>query len=137
MQAAITDLEIRDLVGDGNECLITREPFSFGPRNEGVNLVIRRIVAGAFQTLWRAPVEFRNLASFAPKMRMLAPPEKNIGAPGTVTKGDVDFRPRGRTTDLVWKGKVEFYVVGREQPVETVDLEKTCAWDGTKFTALY
>jgi hypothetical protein len=137
MQAAITDLEIRDLVGDGNECLLTREPFSFGPRNEGVNLVIRRIAAGAFQTLWQAPIEFRNLASFPPKLRMLTPPEKNIGAPGTVTKGDVDFRPRGRTSDLVWKGKVEFYAVGREQPVETLAVEKACAWDGTKFAALH
>lgn len=137
MEAAITRLEIRDLVGDGNECLLTREPFSFGPRNEGVNLVIRRIAAGAFQTLWQAPVEFRNLASFPPKLNMLAPPEKNIGAPGTVTKGDVDFRPQGRTSELVWKGKVEFYAFGREQPVETVPIEKTCAWDGTKFASLY
>jgi hypothetical protein len=137
MEAAITRLEIRDLVGDGNECLLAREPFSFGPRNEGVNLVIRRLEAGAFKTLWQAPVEFRNLASFPPQRHILAPPEKNIGAPGTVTKGDVDFRPRGRTSELVWKGKVEFYAFGREEPVETVAIEKACAWDGTKFAALY
>ncbi len=136
MEAAITRLEIRDLLGDGNECLLTRETFSFGPRNEGVNLVIRRIEAGAFQTLWQAPVEFHNLASFPPKPRILAPPEKNIGAPGTVTKGEVDFRPRGRISELLWKGKVEFYAFGREQPVETVTVEKVCAWDGTRFAPL-
>jgi hypothetical protein len=137
LQAALTGLEIRDLLGDGNECLLTRETFSRGPQNEGLNLVIRRIEAGAFQTLWQAPVEFRNLASFPPKLHILAPPEKNIGAPGTVTKGEVDFRPRGRTSEPVWKGKVEFYAFGRELPVETVTVERVCAWDGTKFAALY
>jgi len=137
LKAAITSLEIRDLVGDGNECLVTRETFNLGPENEGVSLVIRRLEAGGLKTLWKAPVEFTNLASFPPKIQVLAPPEKNIGGAGTVTKGSVDFRPRGRASDLVWKGKVEFHVFGREQPVETIAVEKVCAWDGTKFAPLF
>ncbi len=72
-----------------------------------------------------------------PKDLSFAPPEKNIGSPGTVTKGEVDFRPRGRISELLWKGKVEFYAFGREQPLETVAIEKICSWDGTKFAALY
>ena len=68
--------------------------------------------------------------------RVLQPPEANIGMPGTVTKGELEFRTRGRLTDLVWKGKVEFHVLGREEPVESVSIEKTCAWDGTKFAPL-
>jgi hypothetical protein len=137
LQAGVTRLEIRDLLGDGDECLVTRETFRLGPQNEGLNLVIRKIAAGAFQKLWQAPVELRNLASFPPKLQILTPPEKNIGAPGTVTKGDVDFRARDRINEPVWKGEVEFLVFGREQPVETVTVEKVCAWDGTKFAPLY
>jgi hypothetical protein len=137
LRAGVTRLEIRDLFGDGDECLVTREPFRLGPQNEGLNLVIRKIAAGAFQKLWEAPVVVRNLASFAPKLQILTPPEKNIGAPGTVTKGDVEFRARGGISEPVWKGKVELHVFGREQPVETVTVEKVCAWDGTKFAPLY
>lgn len=137
MQAGVTRLEIRDLFGDGDECLVTRETFTLGPQNEGLNLVIRKIAAGAFKKLWQAPVELRNLASFPPKLQVLTPPEKNIGAPGTVTKGDVDFRARDRISEPVWKGKVEFHAFGREQPVETVTVEKVCAWDGTKFAPLH
>jgi len=137
LKAAITSLEIRDLVGDGNECLLTRETFNLGPQNEGANLVIRRLEAGTLKTLWRAPVEFVNLAAFPPRIQVLAPPEKNIGGGGTVTKGSVDFRPRGRASDLIWKGKVEFHVFGREQPVETITVEKICAWDGTRFAPLF
>jgi hypothetical protein len=137
LKAAITTLEIRDLVGDGNECLLTRETFNLGPQHEGVNLVIRRLEGGGLKTLWRAPVEFVNLAAFPPKIQVLAPPEKNIGSAGTVTKGSVDFRPRGRASDLIWKGKVEFHVLGREQPVETIAVEKICAWDGSEFAPLF
>lgn len=136
MQAGITSLEIRDLLGDGNECLLTREAFNLGPQNAGVNLVIRRIEGGAFKKLWEAPVELHNLASFAPKLQILTPPERNIGAPGTVTKGDVEFRSRGRISEPLWKGKVEFFAFGREQPVETVTIEKLCPWDGMIFSPL-
>jgi len=137
LRAGVTRLEIRHLFGDGDECLVTRETFTLGPQNEGLNLVIRKIAGDAFKKLWQAPVEFRNLASFPPKFQILTPPEKNIGAPGTVTKGDVDFRARDRISEPVWKGKVEFHAFGREQPVETVTVEKVCAWDGTKFAPLH
>ena len=136
LQAGIRHVEVRDLLGDGNECLITREVFAAGAENQGVNLVVRTIAAEGFKTRWKAPVEFRNLGTYPPKLQILSPPEKNIGAPGTVTKGDVEFRLRGKVSEPVWKGKVEFYAVGREEPVESVPLEKVCAWDGSKFAPL-
>jgi len=136
MQAGVTSLEVRDLLGDGHECLVTREGFNLGPENHGVNMVIRTLEAGAFKVLWKAPVEFSNLASFPPKVQTLAPPEKNIGLPGTVTKGEVEFRARGRISEPVWKGKVAFHALGRDEPVDTLSLEKICTWDGTKFAPL-
>ena len=136
MQAGITFLEVRDLLGDGNECLVSREVFNVGPENHGVNMMIRRLEAGAFKLLWKAPLEYTNLASYPPKPQTLAPAEKNIGAPGTVTKGDVEFRARGRVTEPVWKGRIEFHAVGREEPVETLSVEKVCAWDGAEFAPL-
>lgn len=136
MQAGITSLEVRDLLGDGNECLVTREGFNLGMETHGVNMMIRRLEAGAFKVLWKAPVEFSNLASFPPKVQPLAPPEKNIGLPGTITKGEVEFRARGRISEPVWKGNVKFHAIGRDEPVETLSVEKVCAWDGTKFSPL-
>ena len=136
MQSTIHDIEVRDLFSDGNGYLITREVFAAGPANHGLNLVIRAITGGNFKTLWKAPLEFANLGSFAPKIQVLSPPERNIGAPGTVTKGDVEFRPQGKVLQPVWKGKVEFHAVGREEPVQTVSIEKVCAWDGSKFAPL-
>jgi len=136
MQAGITSLEVRDLLGDGNECLVIREGFNLGIETRGVNMVIRKLEAGAFTVLWKAPVEFNNLASFPPRVQTLAPPEKNIGLPGTVTKGEVEFRARGRISEPVWKGKVEFHALGRDEPVDTLRIEKVCAWDGTKFAPL-
>jgi hypothetical protein len=136
MKPAVTAVEVRDLLGDGNECLVTHERFDFGPQTGGVNLVIRRIGHSRFEKLWEAPLEYRNLASFPPHYRVLEPPEKNIGAAGTVARGTVNFHPRGNSSQPVWKGKVEFHVAGREEPVESVPIEKVCAWDGTKFQAL-
>jgi hypothetical protein len=136
MQAGIIRMELRDLLGHGNDLLITREPFSLGPENEGVHLVIQRIEDDGLKTLWKAPLEFHNLASFLPQRKILEPPERNIGLPGTVTRGTVEFRARGRLSEPFWKGKVEFYTFGREQPVETVEIEKLCAWDGAKFAPL-
>lgn len=133
MYAGITSVEVRDLLGDGDECLITREPFRTGPETRGVNEVIRRIEGAQFQTLWKAPVEFRNLDAYPPRIQLLQPPEKNIGQPGTVAKGEVTFRQHGNLYEPVWKGKVEFHVVGREEPVESLPLEKVCPWDGEKF----
>jgi hypothetical protein len=134
--SGIIAAEVRDLRGDGNECLISREPFRTGPERRGTNLVIRAIEARTFKTLWEAPLEFRNLEAYPPKLRVLQPPEVNIGASGTVTTGDVSFRPQGKSYEPVWKGKVEFYGVGREQPIESVLIEKACPWDGEKFTPL-
>lgn len=136
VQAGITALEVRDLMGDGNECLVTSEPFRLGPETRGVDVVIRRLEGKVFKTLWKAPVEFRNLGSFPPRPHVLQPAEKNIGAEATVTTGEVSFRTRGTFSEPVWKGKVEFYVVGREQPVESVPIEKVCPWNGTEFAPL-
>ena len=35
---------------------------------------------------------------------------------------------------LEWEGEIEFYLVGREAPVETVRLKKVFRWDGESFT---
>jgi hypothetical protein len=136
MRTGIIRMELRDLLGDGDDLLLTREPFRLGLKNEGVDLVIQRIEDDGFKTLWKAPLEFHNLASFPPKPQMLEPPERNIGLPGTVTQGSVEFRTRGRLSEPYWKGKVELHVIGREQPLETQKIEKLCAWDGTKFAPL-
>lgn len=136
MQAGIIRMELRDLLGEGNDLLITREPFSLGLKNEGVHVVIQRIEDDGLKTLWKAPLELHNLGSFPPQRKTLEPPERNIGLPGTVTRGTVEFRARGRVSEPLWKGKVEFYAFGREQPVETLEIEKLCAWDGARFAPL-
>jgi len=136
MGAGITALEVRNLVGDGNACLVTREPFELASEQRGMNLVIRRIGRDGFEKLWEAPLEYRNLASFPAQYRVLKPPELNIGLPGTVTEATVEFRVRGHRSEPVWKGKVEFRVPGREAPVEGVAIEKLCRWEGAKFRAL-
>jgi len=136
MKSGITRLEPMDLLGDGGECLVTEEPFSTQLEMEGVNMVIRKIEGQSLVTLWRAPLEYRNLASFPPQRETLQPPEMNIGTAGTVTKGEVEFRARGALKEPVWRGTIEFHVPGREAPVDTVKLEKVCAWDGYQFAPL-
>lgn len=136
LKMAITSIEVQDLMGDGNECLVTHEPFVIQTDNQGVNFVVRRIEGRELQTLWRAPLEFRNTASYPPKVHILAPPEENIGNPGTRAEGKVVFRERGALREPAWKGKVSFYVVGREDPVDSVNVEKLCPWDGNKFAPL-
>jgi hypothetical protein len=136
MQSAITGLEIRRLLGDGIDCLITREPYRVGPQNSGVELVIRRLEGDALRTLWKTAIEARNLAAYPPKMEILEPPELNIGRPGTDTKGEVEFRERGTLTEIVWKGKISFHALGREEPVDTISIERTWSWDGIKFAAM-
>jgi hypothetical protein len=136
MQIGLAATEVRDLVGDGNECLISREPFSFGPESGGVNYLIRRIEDGQLKVLWKAPLEFRNLALFAPNVEVAEPPEENIGAPGTISRATIEFRVRDGVSQPVWKGKVEFHVFGREKPVQSVSVEKVCPWNGTKFAPL-
>jgi hypothetical protein len=136
LKAGIISLEVRDLVGDGNECVISHEPFEVGPETRGVNVVIRRITESTFLIVWQAPVEYRNLSEYKAKMQILQPPEKNIGTPGTVTTGEVTFHPHGNGQEPIWKGKVEFFAVGREAAVDSVPIEKACAWDGKKFAPL-
>jgi hypothetical protein len=136
MQAGITSLEIRDLVGDGSDFVISKEPFHEQPQTFGTNLRIRKIVNGQLQVLWQAPVEFENLSQYNSKMQILQPPEQNIGAPGTVTNGEVTFRPKGKGQELVWRGKVDFFIFGREKPVDFVKIEKACPWDGQAFAPL-
>ncbi|MGA2983623.1 MAG: hypothetical protein ABSG32_07390 [Terriglobia bacterium] len=136
MQAGITSLEIRDLLGDGSDCVISKEPFREEAQTFGTTLRIRKISDGQFQVLWQAPIKFKNLSQFSAKMQILQPPERNIAAPGTVTTGDVTFRPSGKGQEPVWKGKVDFFVFGREQAADSVNIEKACPWDGTGFAPL-
>jgi hypothetical protein len=133
LSSGIAKIEVQDLVGDGNECLITREAFRLSPGNAGVNLVIRRLEGNRLRVLWKAPIEQRNFAFFPPSVTVLAPPEKNVGAPGTLTQGSVEFRSQGHLSQPVWRGKIEFHIPGREAPVETLTIDKVCPWTGTAF----
>ena len=136
MKPGIVSGEVRDLLGDGVECLITHEPFREGPATLGVNMVIRRLEHGKFSSLWIAPLESQNLGSFPPQVQILRPLEKNAGAPGTVTKGEVEFQPRGKIWIPVWKATVEFFVVGQDTPIDSVKVSKTCPWRGSEFEPL-
>ena len=136
MKPGIVSAEVRDLLGDGIECLVTHEPFREGPEVLGMNIVIRRLERGNFRTLWSAPLESRNLSSFPPQLQVLQPLEKNAGAPGTVTKGDVEFQPRGNIYIPVWKATVEFFAVGQDKPLNSVKVTKACAWNGSEFEPL-
>ena len=128
--------EVRDLLGDGIECLITQEPFREGPATLGVNIVIRRLERGNFSSLWVAPLEWQNLGFFPPEVKILHPLEKNAGAPGTVTKGEVEFQPRGKIYIPVWKATVEFFAAGQDKPIDSVKVNKACAWNGSEFEPL-
>jgi hypothetical protein len=134
MKSAITSLEARDLVGDGNDFLVTREPFHAGPMNVGVDLVLRRMSGNQLNTVWKAPIEAKNFASYPPRLDIQDPVEANIGRPGTDTKGVIVFRPRGSLTDIAWKGEVNFHALGREKPLETIPLERLWSWDGVRFS---
>lgn len=136
MNPGILGGEVRDLLGDGNECFITREPFREGPGIVGVNMVIRRLEGGEFRTLWAAPLESRNLGSYPPKLQMLHPLERNAGAPGTVTKAEVEFQQAGKNYIPVWKGEVKFFAVGQDEPIDQVKVTKACAWNGVQFEPL-
>jgi hypothetical protein len=136
MQPGITALEVRDLVGDGSDSVISTEPFREQVETYGKNVVIRKIAGGNFRIIWQAPMEYHNLSEYSAKMQILQPPEKNIGAPGTVTKGEVTYRRQGAGQEPVWKGKVDFFVAGREKPLDSLNIEKACAWDGKEFVPL-
>jgi hypothetical protein len=133
MKPGILAGEVRDLLGDGIECLITHEPFREGPATLGVNIVIRRLERGNFSSLWVAPIESQNLGFFPPEVQILHPLEKNAGAPGTLTKGEVEFQPRGKIYIPVWKATVEFFTVGKDKPIDSVKVTKACAWNGSEF----
>jgi len=136
LKMAITSIEVQDLVGDGNECLVTHEPFVIQTDNQGVNFIIRQIQGREIKTLWQAPIQFRNTASYPPKLHILQPPEDNIGLPGTRAEGTVEFREHGNLREPVWKGKISFLVVGREEAIDSANVEKLCPWDGSKFAPL-
>jgi hypothetical protein len=136
LQTGITSLEVRDLLGDGSDCIISKETFRDLEQTYGTNLMIRRIVDGQFQIVWQAPLKYQNFSQYFAKLNILQPPEKNFGAPGTVTTGAVTFRPNGKGQEPVWSGKVEFFIVNREKALDTVKLEKACPWDGKEFTPL-
>jgi hypothetical protein len=132
----ITSIETRDLLGDGNDCIISKEKFRNLLDTAGTNMVIRRIAAGQLQTVWQVPVKFKNLSQYNSEIRILQPPESNIGAPGTVTTGDVTYKPEGKGQTPVWKGKVEFFIINHEKALDSVSIEKSCPWDGNKFAPL-
>lgn len=134
MKSGILNLEIRDLAGDGNECLITREPFHSGPQYFGVNMVIRRIEGNEFKVVGKFPIAAHNFASFPPRLEILEPDEANIGRPGTDTKGEIEFVARDSRTRIVWKGEINFHALGREKPLETLPLERVWSWDGAQFS---
>jgi hypothetical protein len=136
MQAGITSFEVRDLVGNGSDCVITKEPFREQANTYGTNLRIRKVVNGQLQVVWQAPIEFRNLSQYSPKLQILQPPELNIGTPGSVTTGEVTFHPSSKGHEVVWKGKIEFFVFGRDRAVNAVDIEKVCPWNGKEFLPL-
>jgi len=133
MKPGVVSGEVRDLLGDGVECLITHEPFRQGPATFGVNLVIRRLEHGSFSSLWKAPLESQNLGVFPPRVQILRPLEKNAGAPGTVTKAEVEFERRGNISAPVWKATVEFFAPGQDKPIDSVKVTKVCAWNGSEF----
>jgi hypothetical protein len=136
MQSGVTSLEIRDLVGDGTECVITKENFRDLAGAVGTNLVIRRIVDRQLQNVWQAPIKFQNFAQYNSSLKILQPPEKNIGAPGTLATGEVTYTPSGNGQTPVWKGKVEFFVINREKPLDSVTIDKACPWNGNEFAPL-
>ena len=136
LQNGITSLEIRNLVGDATECVITQEAFHEFGGAAGINLLIRRIVDGQFHNVWQAPIKLKNLSQYNSNLKILEPPEKNMGAPGTVTTGDVTYEASGSGQTPVWKGKVEFFVVNREKPLDSVTIEKPCPWNGSAFSPL-
>ncbi len=123
-------------MGDGNDCIITKEMFRNLTDTSGSNLVIRRVVGGQFKTVLQAPLKFKNLSQYNAKMQILQPPVKNIGAPGTVTTADVTYTPTGKGETPVWKGKIEFFVINREKALDSVTIEKTCPWDGNVFASI-
>jgi hypothetical protein len=125
--------EVRDLAGDGRDCFITREPFQLGLESGGVRLVVRRIEDGELHEIWKAPLKFRNFSSFPPAVQKLDPPERNVGWPGTETTATVEFRPRDGKQIPVWKARIDFFRFGSETPVETLEVEKLCEWDGARF----
>ena len=136
LHAGVTFLETRDLLGDGTDCVITHEPTREQTQTYGTFLRIRKIQDGQFQVLWQAPLSFHNFSQYPARIQILQPPERNVGAPGTVTTGDVTFRPAAQGQEPVWKGKVEYFVLGREKPVDAVKFEKACPWDGREFAPL-
>ena len=134
MKSPITRIEARDLVGGGDECLITHEPYSAGPQNSGIRLVVRRLEANNFKVVAKIPISAHNFASFPPRLEILEPDEANIGRPGTDTKGEIEFVARDSRTIIVWKGEINFHALGRERPLETLTVEKLWSWDGQQFS---
>jgi hypothetical protein len=103
---------------------------------DGTNMVIRTVADGRFRVIWQAPVEFRNFSQYNSKIQILQPPERNIGAAGTLATGQVTFRPNGGRQEPVWNGKVDFFVFGREEPFDSLKIEKACPWTGKEFAPL-
>ncbi len=134
MKSPVAGLEARDLAGDGNEFLITREPYASGPQSFGMNLLIRKIEQGNLKVVGKIPVSAHNFDSYPPRLDIAEPDEANIGRPGTDTKGEIEFRTHGALTDIAWKGEIKFYALGREKPLETISVERVWSWNGVQFS---
>jgi hypothetical protein len=136
IEAGISSIEIRDLLGNGTDCIVMNQHFRDQAQTLGVQMFIRRIVDGKLQDLWQAPTRYKNLSEYGARVDILQPPERNIGMPGTVTTGEVTFVANGKMREPHWKGKVDFYVIGREKVFDSVDIDKTCPWNGQTFAPL-
>ncbi len=136
MSSPLTKIEVGDLFGNQHECLISTEKSEPGPGATLTREVIRNVAGESIQTLWDAPTQWSALGSYPAKMDVLSPPVMNIGRPGTVTTGKVTFQSQSGTEDPVWDGKVDFFVLGRKKPVQTVPIHKVCLWTGEQFEPL-
>ncbi len=134
MKSPIASLEALDLAGDGNEFLVTREPYASGPQVFGMDLLVRRFDGNRLITVGKIPIAARNFASYPPRLQIAEPDEANIGQPGTDTKGEIEFRARGQQTDIAWKGEIRFHALGREKPLETIPLERVWTWNGNRLS---
>lgn len=136
MDSPVTRIEIRDLFGNHDECVVTTEVGGAGVGASLRQMLIRRITGDSFQTLWKAPLKMSELDSYPAQIKVLSPPVRNIGRPGTVTIGTVSFEPEKGVNVPVWSGKVKFFAIGRDKPVKTISVHKTCSWTGDRFEPL-
>lgn len=136
MGTALQQMAVRDFPGTAGECLVATEAEPAGLGASLKTMTIRQVTPQGFRTVWQAPLEQTNFTYYPPRIHVLAPAAKNIGAPGTQTHGQVTFKMKGGGMVPVWSGQVGFYVVGRSAPVQTLKITKVCLWNGARFEPL-